>query len=132
MFGHSPNGVTLTRVERQIAGGRIPEQLGTFHKLRNVSDFDPFENLIYVGVGKPEPNPDDYEFGEYLKGMHIRTLIERDGVHRFLQFANKHSPRNGKRWLKHYPDFLPADGCFISPKGLCERFRESVAKQLAA
>ena len=132
MFGHPPSGRVLTRVERQLAGGRVPKQLGTFSKLRAVADFDPFENLICVGVGKPEPNPDDYEFTEYLTGMQIRFLVERDGIHRFLQLANKHSKRNGSRLVKQYADFLPADGCFISPKGLCERFRESVSKQLAA
>jgi hypothetical protein len=132
MFGHPPVGVTLTRVERQIAGGRVPEHLGTFHKLRDVASFDPFENLVYVGLGKAEPNPDDYELTEYLTGMQIRSMVERDGFHRFLQFANKHSKRNGSRLLKQYADFLPADRCFISPKGLCERFRESVTKQLAA
>ena len=30
IYGHSPTGCVLTRVERQIAGGRIPEQIGTF------------------------------------------------------------------------------------------------------
>jgi hypothetical protein len=64
--------------------------------------------------------------------MQIRSLIERDGIHRFLQFANKHSKRNGRRLLKQYADFLPADGCFITPKGLCALFRESVLRQLAA
>jgi hypothetical protein len=132
MFGHPASGVTLTRVERQIAGGRVPEQLATFHKLHNAAEFDPFENLVYIGVGKREPNPDDYELTEYLTGMQIRSLVEREGIHRFLQFANKHSKRNGSRLLRQYADFLPSDGCFISPKGLRERFRESVSKQLAA
>jgi hypothetical protein len=122
----------LTRVERQIAGGRMPERLGMFRKLRSAADFDPFENVVYVGVGKPEPNPDNYELSQYLTGMQIRTMVERDGIHRFLQFANKHSKRNGSRLLKDYADFLPSDGCFISPKGLSERFRDSVSKQLAA
>jgi hypothetical protein len=131
MFGHGITGVVLTRVERQIAGGRVPERLGTFHRLRSVADFDPFENLIYVGVGKPEPNPDHYEFTQYLTGMYVRHLIERDGVHRFLQFANKYSMRNGRRILKQYADFLPSTAG-ITPSGLRERFCESVTRQLAA
>jgi hypothetical protein len=130
MFGHACAGVVLTRVERQIAGGRIPERFATFDRLRSVADFDPFESLIYIGVGKPEPNADDYDLRQYLTGMQIRAMVERDGIHRFLSFANKHSKRNGMRLLKQYEDFLPSDGCFVSPKGLFDRFRESVTKQL--
>lgn len=132
VFGHASTGITLTRVERQIAGGRIPERFGTFRKLSGIGEFDPFTNLIYVGVGKPEPNPNDYELTEFLAGMQVRTMVERDGIHRFLQFANKHSKRNGARIVKRYQDFLPQDGCFISPRGLQERYRASVSKQLAA
>jgi hypothetical protein len=132
MFGHPSTGVTLTRVERQIAGGRVPEHLGTFHKLRDVASFDPFENLVYVGIGKPEPNPDDYDLISYCAGMYARERVQREGIHRFIQFVNQHSTRNGSRFVKQFADFLPPDGCFVSPKDLRERFRESVSKQLEA
>jgi hypothetical protein len=131
-FGHASEGVTLTRVERQIAGGRFPQHLGTFHKLRVLPDFDPFERLMFAGVGKPEPNPDSYDLTHYLAGMQLRALIERDGIHRVRQFINRHSQRNGSRFLKNYGDFLPADDCLITPQGLRDRFRISVSNQLAA
>jgi hypothetical protein len=132
VFGHPAAGFTLTRVERQIAAGRVPDVLSTFSKLHNAPDFDPFSVLVYTGVGKPEPNPHDYDLMEYCAGMHIRGRIEREGIHRVRQFLNEHSKRNASRILKRYAEFLPADGCFISPKGLYERYRNSVALQLAA
>ena len=132
IYSHTPTGCVLTRVERQIAGGRIPAQIGTFGKLRTLADYDPFDSLIYGGTGQPEPNPENYDLHEYFAGMGFRFMIERDGIHRTRQFVNKHSTRNGSRTFKRYTDFLPSNRCFTSPKDLCARFRESVSRQLAA
>jgi hypothetical protein len=132
IFSHPPTGFTLTRVERQMAGGRVPETLTDFSKLRNASDFKPFEPLVYIGVGKPEPNPDNYDFNEYGVGMYLRELVEREGFHRARQIVNQHSKRNASRIFKRYAEFMPADGCFISTEGLNKRYQESVSKQLAA
>jgi hypothetical protein len=108
----------------------VPEHIGTFRKLREVANFDPFENLVYVGIGKPEPNPDDYDLISYCAGMYARERVQREGIHRFIQFVNQQALRNSSRFVKQFADFLPPDGCFVSPKELRERFRESVSKQL--
>jgi hypothetical protein len=61
MFGHACAGAVLTRVEPRIAGEHIPERFATL------------ERLIYIGVGKPEPNANDYDLRQYLIGMQIRA-----------------------------------------------------------
>lgn len=66
MFGHALAGVVPTRLERPIAGARIPERFGTFDRLCSVANSDPFEGLIYIGVGKPEPTANDYDRSQYL------------------------------------------------------------------
>jgi hypothetical protein len=89
MFGHACAGVALVRVEWQIVGGRIPERFATFDRVRSVADLDldPFESLIYTGVGKPEPNANDYALRQYLIGMQICSMVERVGFQRFPSFA---------------------------------------------
>jgi hypothetical protein len=132
MFGHPEDGFILTRVERQMAAGRVPEQLSTFRKLRNAAEFDPFESLAFAGVGKPEPNPYDYDLNIFLAGTQFRKLIERDGFHRVRQFVNQHSQRNASRFFQTYADFLPDHSYLINAQGLFQRYRQSVFQQLAA
>ena len=132
IYGHPETDFILTRVERQIAGGRIPDQLSTFRKLLHAKEFDPFHPLILAGVGKPEPNPSDYDVTKYMAGMYLRRMISDDGIHRVRQFLNRHSTRNASRTLKEYADFLPHDKALIDPKGLYEVYQQSVSKQLAA
>ncbi len=132
MYGHPNTGFTLTRVERQIAGGRVPNQLSTFRMLKKADQFDPFANIVFSGIGKAEPNPDDYDLSDYYMGMYLRQQIERDGIHRVRQFLNRHSKRNANRILKKLADFLPDIDCLIDQKQLFELYRQSVSRQLAA
>jgi hypothetical protein len=130
--GYPEKGLILTRCERQIAGGRVPEVIATFARLRTAADFDPFERLIFLDGGKPKPNPDDYKLDIYAKGMFIRRLIEDEGIHRAKQFLNRHSKRNASRMLRQYKEFLPDDATRITHKELLEKYRQSVTTQLAA
>ena len=59
MFGHACAGAVLTRVEPRIAGEHIPERFATL------------ERLIYIGVGKPEPNANDYDRRQYLMDANL-------------------------------------------------------------
>lgn len=132
LFGYPETGFILTRVERQISSGRVPERIGTFGDLQRAADFNPFEALIFADAGKPEPNPDNYDFSTYAEGMLVRRLVQETGFHRTKQFLNQHSKRNANRILKRVVDFLPSDEVLISPEKLTEIYRESVSKQLAA
>ena len=130
--GFPEEGLILTRVERQIAGGRVPEELSTFARLRGAADFDPFERLVFLSGGKPEPNPDDYDLNKLAMGMYIRHLVQKDGIHRTKQFLNRRSMRNANRMLRRYEDFLPDDAARITHDELVEQYRQTVSKQLAA
>jgi hypothetical protein len=132
MFGYPETGFILTRVERQIAGGRVPEQLSTFARLRAADEFDPFEKLVFLDGGKLDPNQADYDFPTYCMGMQTRQLIQEQGFHRTKQLLNQRSPRNAARILRRVADFLPQGGDLLTSKGLLERYQQSVSKQLAA
>jgi hypothetical protein len=132
LFGYPETGFVLTRVERQIGAGRVLEQIGTFGKLRDAAGFHPFEPLVFTDVGKPEPNPDHYDFSTYATGMFVRQLVQERGFHRAKQFLNQYSKRNANRILKRAADFLPSDDISICSERLLEIYRESVSKQLAA
>lgn len=132
VFGHSSEGITLTRVERQMASGKVPTVVSTIARLRAAADFNPFDKLVPIGVGHPEPNPDQYDFAEYAQGYYLRHLIEQFGAHRTRQIVNDRSKRNASRIFEKFSEFLPCDGSLVSPASLYERYRESVSHQLAA
>jgi hypothetical protein len=132
MYGYAAMGFILTRVERQIGGGRVPELLSTFADLRQAADFDPFDRIVFLNAGTVEPSPDDYEFSAYAIGMFLRRSVEEQGFHRTKQFVNRHSKRNGKRILKRYHDFLPDTEGLLDSHKLLDIFQKSVSKQLAA
>jgi hypothetical protein len=127
--GTLPN--SITRVERQISGGRVPEQIGTFGRLRSLADFDPFERLKFLDGEKAAPNPDQYRFDEFAKGMFVRMLIEQHGYHRARQELKRLSPTNVNRILERYREFLPGD-TRVTKEDLLAKYRESVSVQLAA
>lgn len=132
IFGYPEKGFVLTRVERQISGSRMPGPLATFQNLRGAAQFNPFENLVFVEVGRSEPNPEDYDLPTYCTGMFIRQLIETQGIHRTRQFLNQHSKRNANRILQRHSDFLPPGAGEFNSQILLERYQESVSEQLAA
>ena len=127
-----PETLILTRVERQFGGGRLPVKLATFGALRRAAEVNPFEPLILTAAGAVEPNPRDHDLTRYLAGMQLRSMVQRQGIHRVKQWINKHSTRNGSRYLETYAQFLPAVGEGITSERLLERYRESVSRQLAA
>ena len=160
-FGY-PVGFTLTRVERQTAGGRIPKRISTLGRLQqNAKEFDPFDKLEIISSGKPEPNPSDYDLSMWLAGMKLRELCRQLGMHRLRQFINQHSSGNASRYLlRTYRDFVPSDALAeesrldpvfdgfserepeqtaisdwcegITREQITEIYRQSVSRQLAA
>ncbi|HEY7336486.1 MAG TPA: hypothetical protein VH639_16455 [Bryobacteraceae bacterium] len=131
VFGYPEMGQTLTRVERQIGGSRVPEQVDTFGKLRYLPDFNPFVRLEFIAPGKAEPTIEECGFGEFAIGMFLRDRAESWGVHRLRAWLNHHADRNAKRLIDRYHNFLPAEAG-ITAERLFETYRESVSKQLAA
>jgi hypothetical protein len=127
-FGH-----ILTRIERQMGGGRIPIVLATVDDLPNCADFNPFDGLEFISGGRAEPNPNDHSFMDYLAGMQLRHLAETEGMQAAISHITRYSKRNKKWALKKFGDFLPAPSeRDISSERLCELFQRSIAVQFQA
>jgi len=146
-YGVWPDTV-LTRVERQIGGGKIAQQItikretetahvSTLGELRRYApEFNPFGNLELSRAALP-PQPNDFsDLNQYMSVMWARSVIPEWGLHAFRQWLNLHTNRNANRWLKRYGNWLsdadPEISDSISSSDLYERYRESVSKQLAA
>ena len=131
-YGSPPAGVVLTRVERQIAGGRVPKEIDTFGKLVALADFDPFAPLeVTIGSATP-PNPDDYSWATYLQGRSLRQVVIDHGYQNARRLANKFSPGNANRLFNKLEPFLPASDCGLTKQQILEIYQKSVSKQLAA
>jgi hypothetical protein len=131
---HIPETAILTRVERQIAAGRVPPELSTVQRLReNAADFNPFDRLRLIpGLDKP-PKPNELGLSTWLQGMQLRRLADELGMQRLRKFVNRHSKGNAARMFAQFAEFLPsASGEALSEEGLYGRYRESIARQLAA
>lgn len=133
-FGFSETA-TLTRVERQYGGKRIPPCLDTFGKLANAPTHNPFEPLeIVCGKGGAVPSIEECSGPtEWLTGMKIREQILEMGFHQFRTWLNKYSNGNAARFMDRYRRFLPdGQSPVISTERIFEIYRESVTRQLAA
>jgi len=133
LYGYPEEGLVLTRVERQIGGSRVPNQISTIELFRkNALDFDPFECLEFLVGGKPEPNPDDYDLTQYLAGIGLRTTVGVMGMQRTRRLINKKSRGNASRVFGKLRDFLPPVSGELVVPSIRELYRESVGRQLAA
>lgn len=129
-FHYPESGFVLTRVERQIAGGRLPDHIATIRKMRQLPDFNPFDRLELLPARRSEPRPDDYHFDDYLKGLGLREIVNKLGLHEARSFVNSASSRNASRYFKRYQAFLSCERG-IDEHQLFRRYQESVQRQLA-
>lgn len=130
-YGYPENGIVLTRVERQMGGGRVPAQIDTFGKLKTSHEFNPFQNLEVIAAGVRSPQIEDYGLNRFGFGMWLRSLAEDIGMHRLRAFLHKHSGRHAARVLEEYREFLPAEAG-ITAERLYATYQDSVTRQLAA
>ena len=141
----------LTRVERQMAAGRVPDELNTFEKLFSVSalDFNPFDRLdfsMFEGTTEivlKHRGPCDktcqgmqhYSPVDLLAGMQIRQLLET-GMSYQQVFSLLDRQRNGKRLAVKFAPFVaaanPPKAVCITSSELYECYRDSVSRQMAA
>jgi hypothetical protein len=129
-FGVPEFGHILTRVERQMGGGRIPNALATVGYLQYCADFNPFDGIEFISGGRAEPDPRDYTFMEYSTGMHLRHLAESEGMQAAMSYITRHSKRNKKWALKKFGDFLPVPSKEdLTAARLFELFQRSVTAQ---
>jgi hypothetical protein len=135
---HSEFGIseqaTITRVERQFGGGRIPRQIDSFGKLSNLVDYDPFTNIVFSDHSSASiPTVDECGLDMWLAGTRLRELKREMGEQQFHRFLNCHSPGNAARIKKRFRDFLnPRGESHLDSRILFEKYRGSVQEQLAA
>lgn len=98
----------LTRVERQLAGRSIPNQLSTFEVLKtNATGFNPFGALVLFHGGKPHPVRCDYKPRHYREGRGLRIAIEEDGLASTWKEEQLHA--DAKRTFERFAPFIPPD-----------------------
>ncbi len=128
-YGFPESGVTLTRVERQMGGGRVPTQIDSFGKLKASAAFNPFDRLDFLAAGVREPRIEEFGEMDYLAGIGLRHLAEDIGVHRVRALLNGQG--HAARIFEKLRDFLPAEGG-ITAERVYAIYQESTARQLAA
>lgn len=133
VFGVSDQA-TITRVERQFGGGRIPRVIDTFGKLAKLPDFNPFTNIEVInGTGATVPTMNDCGFDEWIKGTFLRERQDEMGRQQFTRWLNVSSVGNAARYRKKYAAFLePHLDERLTTDTLFAAYRETVTKQLAA
>jgi hypothetical protein len=129
-YGYPETGFVLTRVERQIAAGRVPKAIGKIGRLRQLPEFNPFDRLELLRSSGFEPNISDFGM-KYFTGLGLRARAEEIGVHRLRSLVNEISSGNASRVFRDYAPFLPTDGG-IDEEALFRKYQESVCRQLAA
>lgn len=103
-FGFPENAI-ITRVERQMGGGRIPAELATFGLLKRAADFDPFTDVEIIPSGEiPIPDRNEYDPAETIKILGTHSLIAREGYQN--AFARLNRDHNGKRHVEPYLRYL--------------------------
>lgn len=133
VYGYPATGLVLTRVERQIGGGRVPEGVATVGQLRCLAEYDPFSHLEILAGAARRPNPDDHDPSVYFMGRGLECAIqERGGLQRARGWLNRYTGGNAARLLKTYGAFLPASEFSLSVADIRESYQESVRRQLAA
>jgi hypothetical protein len=131
VFGYPETGKILTRVERQMGGGRVPVRVAYFGMLRRLPDFNPFDQLEFLAPGHAELSVEELGLERCAMACFIRDKVVSWGYHRTRSWLNRHAHRNADRLLTRYAPFLsPEIG--ITAEGLFEIYRQSVSKQLAA
>ncbi len=125
---------TITRVERQFGGGRIPAKIDCFGLLPRLLDFNPFASVeILNGTGSKIPTIPKIGLDAWLTGTRLSQLHREMGEQQFRRWLNANSTGNGARYRKKYEAFLnPELDRTITAQTIFETYRESVAKQLTA
>jgi len=131
VYGRSLTSV-LTRVERQLAAGRVPPPVDAVKKLRSAASFNPFDRLKIIDGYELEPQPDKYRSDVYERGMEVRRLVREQGLQRARYLINEQSKGNADRILRTTADFIPSNGHRLTSDELFERYQDSVTRQLRA
>jgi hypothetical protein len=123
----------LTRVERQMGGGKLPEGLLSFADLYSVHEFTPFEALQIVPgsqgsfITKP---PDGVPVRDWLAAIGFSNLQDKIGSAQLASsVVMKYGRGNGKRILKSLAESAPQPIQPVTIDKIQEFFRKSTIVQ---
>ena len=122
---------TVTRIERQYGGSRIPEQLATLGKIQadalKINPFEPLEFLFRAFASIPA----DLSGSAFLKALGLRTLVEDQGMQGAIAELNRRTGGKGIRLIGNVQNHMSRDEPVVPPN-LVEMYRQSLASQLGA
>jgi hypothetical protein len=120
----------MTRVERQIGGGRIPQELATFRHLYRATEFNPFTKLYIVPGEFTLPDPRQYGDAHSLKLAGIHTYVDTYGYQATRAMLNNYG--NAKRLMEDYDAYRAETKPLrdLSVEAIVETYRSSVSKQI--
>lgn len=128
----------LTRVERQMAAGRVPDPLNSIEKLfsKTALDFNPFARLEFSDFhARTEVDMSNYSPVEFAAGMQFKQWLQTGMSYQQL-YAYWNMRRNAKAIAKKFAPFVaaanPSAEFSITASDLYDRYRNSVSRQLAA
>lgn len=130
-----PMCTVLTRVERQIGGGRVPSEFNTIRKLTRLADYNPFGSVKILRGLEAQPNPNKYPIQTYWAGRWLRKMVLENGLQRTEQVMRNEFGTNFAKNREKYAEFLAVSNgecAGISAEQLTEIYRDSVSRQLAA
>jgi len=125
---------TITRVERQLAGGRLPEQVKTLAQLRSLSEFDPFSSVEILPADWLPTEKKTSNCILSLAGERVLQLVQEQGLQRTRQLIRLRDPQNASRTLERLAPFLQIqdERQGVTRERLLELYRDTVSKQLVA
>ncbi len=129
IFGF-PEDTVMTRVERQIGGGRVPQEVATFRHLYRATEFNPFTQLCIVPGEFTLPDPRQYGDARSLKLAGIHTYVDTYGYQATRAMLNIHG--NAKRLMEDYDAYRAETKSLrdLSVEAIVETYRSSVSKQV--
>lgn len=134
-FYPDPLPDVLTRVEREMGGGRIPLEVSKAERLWSLAEFNPFDRLqtsnSVVLPGGPESGR-RVSMRDHLAGLGLRYLIANDpgGLQGALNYVRKHSNNHGGDILADLNAYIVADSPGVTVDEIFERYRDAVKAQI--
>jgi len=127
-------GLTVTRIERQIGAAQFPEELRLFGDLRNAHLFNPFTavKILPSGVIRSfEQPPPGVSIRDWLAAMGLDRLRQEFGnSHQACSYVQKYGNGNGKRVLESLFSIMPPERPPITETEIFEAYARSTERQV--
>lgn len=127
-------GATLTRIERQIGGGRFPEELQVFGDLRKAHLYNPFPALKMVPTGTIRgftPPTQGVSIRDSLAAYGLSTLMhDYGGAQQAFSLVQRYGNGNGKRVFESLLSILPPERPPFTEVEIFEAYARSTERQV--